>query len=155
MKIKLTVIGVILFIIALIFSLFAEKSKADPYIGLGYTVANSELPTGEFSYRFSEKWDASIQAIGAGATEKGDQDQVGIVSASRIVDPDWHLWKSKFFMRIGLAYVTDTPLVGHGNFRLGAGFDMGVWELEYMHYSSAGINDTNRGIDAIGIRVKL
>lgn len=148
MRVTLVHALIVIFIAALL-TFISKEAYSEPFIGLGYTAFNSELPTGEAGYRYG-KWDYTANAFAAGDTKKGLQEQVFAYSVSRIVQPGDH-----WFMRIGLAYVTETPLVGHGNYRLGFGYDFGAWEVEYMHLSSAGINETNRGVDAVMLRVML
>lgn len=153
-KLDKTMIGVGVFIILLILALQSEMSNADPVVSLGSTAFNSHEPYGEFGYEYN-KWEANIGIIGSGPTQKGDQGEVHVYSISRIVKPDWSFLKGKNYYRIGLAYVDDTPLVGDTNYRLGIGIDYGVFSIEYIHYSSSGIHETNRGIDAFQLRIDL
>ena len=141
------VTGIVIFII-LLFASFSKEADAAPTLALGMTAFNSTLPTADLGIRWHDKYEVNATVIGAGWTEKGEQLRTHIVSASRIVRPTDH-----YFMRIGLAHVSKNPLVGHGNYRLGFGFRGKQWELEYFHFSSAGINSTNRGIDGITARV--
>lgn len=151
-KVNLTALGVLLFVTILIFAFFAEDAKSDPYIGLGRTAFNSELTTGEIGWVFNERYDFKFNLIGEGATKKGRQPKLEIYSVSRIVEPGW----GKFFMRIGAAHVENSRLVGKTNYVLGAGFRFERVSLEFLHFSSAGINPTNTGIDVVPLlRLRL
>lgn len=154
MKIKYTVFLVAIFLIVLAFALRSEKSSAEPYIGLAGAVLNGDSTIGEVGYRFG-RWDVQAALYGDGDTRYGWQERTEIYSISRIVQPGWKTFGHDFFMRLGVAYAENHVLVGEPNFRLGFGWQIGQWELEYQHYSSANINQVNTGIDAIGIRVKL
>lgn len=155
MKIKYTIILVAVFLVILAFAMRSEEANADgPYIGLAVSVLNGDSSLGEIGYRYG-RWDYQLGLYGAGDTRNGYQERTEMASVSRIVTPGWRVMGQRFFMRLGVAYVNQHKLVGGPNFRLGLGFMLGDWELEYQHYSSANINQVNTGIDAIGIRAKF
>ena len=151
-KLSYTALAVGIFIVIILMAR-SDEAGAEAYIGLGSSIFNSHETTGEVGYRFGGKWDLQLAVIGEGETKKGHQGLVEILSVSRIVVPDWQIGRCDYFMRLGIAYVHDSPLVGRGNYRLGIGCNFGVWDLEYVHYSSAGINSRNTGIDGIGLRI--
>lgn len=148
-----TAVAVGIFIAALLLSR-CEEAKSEPYIGLGTAVFNSHVTTGEVGYRF-DKWDLQLAVFGEGDTKKGYQRHVEVISFSRIVVPEWRFGPCDWFMRLGIAYVHDSPLVGKGNYRLGIGCNFGVWDLEYGHFSSANINHRNTGVDGFGFRIRF
>ena len=151
-KLNYTVVAVIAFIIVLF---FAMKAEAEGYIGLGKSTFNSHMMTGEAGYR-KNNWDVGVQLIGAGQTKNGSNSPVWIGSVSHIVQPDWSIANyADLFMRLGVAYVRESNLVGDFNFRLGVGFDMELFEVELYHISSAGIWDNNTGIDGIMLRARF
>ena len=150
MKIKLTVVGVVLFTIVLLFALKSEEANSEGYIALGKSTFNAHMMIGEIGYR-QDGWDLGLQLIGPGETKRGDQAETYIASLSHIVKPGW----GDFFIRMGAAYVHDSNLVGDINFKLGVGWDFGPFEVEVGHISSAGIWKTNTGIDGAMLRVKF
>lgn len=153
MKIKPTWVFVILFIVVLVAARYAEA--AGPRIGLGFTVANSTLAYGEVGYEFDGGYEITAGQNGVGDTRNGPQREVSIFSASRIVRPDWYFFGARNYYRIGVAYVHGSPLVGDTNFRLGVGLEWRHVQVEYFHYSSAGIHQPNTGIDGLYFRLKF
>ena len=151
-NIKPTAVAVAVFIVVLVFAM--RDAEAGGTISLGTTVMNSSETFGEIGYRHNV-YEANFMLIGEGHTEKGIQDHVNVYSVSRIVSPGWPLLFGKNYYRIGLAYVDDSPLVGNSNYRLGIGIDYGVFSIEYVHFSSAGIHKTNRGIDGIMLKLDI
>jgi len=148
MKIKLTVVAVILFTI-LLFT--AMESEAEGYVELGKSTFNSHDMTGGIGYRNEAGWDVGLHLIGPGETKRGAQSETYMASISHIVKPGW----GNYFMRMGVAYVHDSNLVGDLNFKLGMGWDFGNFEVEMVHISSAGIWPRNTGIDSVILRVKF
>jgi len=153
MKYSKTAIAVVLFIIVLFGAMYSEKAKAEGYIGLGKSTFNSHSMTGEIGYRNENNWDIGFQLVGPGETKNGNQTEVYITSLSHIIKPGW-LWSS-YFMRLGAGYVHDSNLIGDLNFKLGIGFDFGPFEVEMVHFSSAGIWSPNSGYDAVMLRAKF
>ena len=156
MKINKTATLVVAFIVVLIFAVYSANSEAEnsPRIALGYSVGNSQLPWGELGYEYNN-WEVAVAQWGEGTTDKGSQDTVEVVSLSHVVRPHWNFLYGRNYYRIGVAHVNDSVLVGDTNFRLGIGLEWEHVQLEYFHYSSAGIHDTNTGIDGIQLRLKL
>jgi len=152
LKLNFTKIAVLTFIVVLL--LAANSAFADVRIALGQTAFNSTNTVGEIGYEWRE-WEASVGLIGYGSTKNGHSDEVWTYSLSKLVRPDWSFLGGKNYYRIGVAYIDDSPLVGGTNFRLGVGLEYKVFQVEYLHYSSAGIHKTNTGIDAIMLRIKL
>lgn len=155
MKINWTRLLVGAFIVVLLYAAIAAKEAwAEPgfRVGLGHTAANSSATWGEFGYEYSNGWELAASVTGAGDTHNGPQDEVTAVSFSRIVRPPWRLLGATNYYRIGVAYVDGSALIGDTNFRLGVGLEWSVFQLEYFHYSSAGIHQPNTGIDGIQIR---
>ena len=154
-KLNYTMVAVIVFIVVLFFAMFSERAEAEGYIGLGKSTFNSHMMTGEAGYR-KNNWDVGVQLIGAGQTKNGSNGPVWIGSVSHIIEPDWSIKNyADLFMRLGVAYVRESNLVGDFNFRLGVGFDMELFEVELYHISSAGISNNNTGIDGIMLRAKF
>ena len=166
MKFNLTRLFVVLFIIVLGWAAYEARAEnaangfskvSNPpglRISLGYTVANSTLPFGSLSYEHNNiEYDATI--IGEGNTQRGEQSQVYIFSASHLVRPPWYFLGAQNYYRIGVSHQNGSPLVGHTNFRLGAGLEWKVMQVEYIHYSSAGIFKPNTGIDGIQLKFKV
>lgn len=157
-KISATVGGVILFLIALLAA--TNDARGSEHAGdglritLGHTVANSHMTNGELSYEY-KGMELGYTLIGKGDTKKGYQDYVDVYSLSHIVRPSWCVWGACNYYRLGVAYVDSSPLVGRTNFRLGVGLEWRHVQLEYFHYSSAGIHETNTGIDGIQLRYKI
>lgn len=147
-----TGIAVLVFIVILL--LAAGSAWADPRIALGQTAFNSTNTIAEVGYEWRE-WEANLGLIGSGSTKNGHQDLVKTYSISKLVRPDWKFLGAKNYYRIGVAYIDDSPLVGGTNFRLGVGLEYKVFQVEYVHYSSAGIHETNTGIDAVMLRLNL
>lgn len=156
MKFNKTSAAVAAFIVVLIFAVYSASSNAEngPRVSLGYSIINSELPFGEIGYEYNG-WEVAASQWGSGKTKKGYQDPVNIYSLSHVVRPRWGVLGATNYYRIGVSYVDDSPLVGDTNFRLGIGLEWDHVQLEYFHYSSAGIHETNTGIDGIQLRLKL
>lgn len=151
MKIKPTMIAVIIFIIVLLFA--ASSAMAGQFrVALGYTVANSTLPYGEVGYELDNGVEFTAAEMAAGSTARGDQHEVQTVSVSKVVRPDWKFLGATNYYRIGVSYVNGSPLVGDTNFRLGIGLEWRIVQLEYFHFSSAGIHQPNTGIDGVQLR---
>jgi len=154
--IKPTAWAVLVFIVVLILAcLSAIEAHADPgfRFALGRTVANSSATLGEFGYEFASGCELTGSAIGASDTTRGPQGEVQALSFSRLVRPDWHLAGADVYMRLGVAYVDGAELIGDTNFRLGIGMEWRrVMQIEYVHWSSAGIHQPNTGIDGLMIR---
>ena len=91
---------------------------------------------------------------GKGDTRYGDHQQMRMISINRLVYPGW--WKNKLFIGLGISKVSQNqPLVGEWNYRPIFGYDGGVYKVYYHHYSSAGVNDMNTGVDGIVLRVEM
>lgn len=154
MKIKWTVVGVVTFIILLLVASYDARAENGARISLGYSLFNSTLPMGEIGYEYNG-WEAALSQLGEGETKNGDQGNVTVYSLSHLVRPHWSfLWGENYY-RLGVAYVDGSPLVGDTNFRLGIGMEYKVFQVEYFHLSSAGIHETNSGIDGIQLRFKI
>ncbi len=152
MKIKPTAIAVGVFIFLLLFAAFNASAEPGFRVALGRTVVNSATPWGEFGYEFPNGWELAGSVSGAGDTARGPQGEVSTVSWSRIVRPDWWLLGGRNYYRLGVAYVDGSPLIGNSNFRLGIGLEYRVFQVEYFHYSSAGIHQPNTGVDGLQLR---
>lgn len=160
MKIKgvitTTATAVVFFLIVLVFALDAEAKEKEgfiPYLELGTTVVHSTVRVGGAGVVLYKKWDVHVGVMGEGDTRKhGYQAQKVFYSFSRIVHPNWRVLGGELRPRIGIAYTPDFQLVGRRNYRLGLILHYSVFELEYFHYSSAGINDNNRGVDGLAVR---
>lgn len=153
-KFKWTVVGVVTFIIVLLAASYDARAENGARISLGHTVANSEVTVGEVSYEWND-WEAGAMLIGEGDTKNGEQSTVPVYSVSHLVCPEWSILGADNYYRLGVAYVDGSPLVGDWNFRLGVGLEWKVFQLEYAHLSSAGIYETNSGIDMIQLRYKI
>jgi len=156
---KKTAYAVVAFIIILIAAGYSMKSNADDdqffTIGIGQSVVNSHLKTGEIGYHIND-WEFNATLQEAGPTKRGDQDKVNIYSVSYVTEPGWGVWGVEPYFRLGVSYNDDSPMVGDTNFRLGIGVDFhNVWRVEYSHHSSAGIHDPNTGIDYVTINYKF
>lgn len=147
-----TRIAVVIFIVVLLIA--AGSAWADAKIALGQTVFNSTNTVGEIGYEWRD-WEINAGLIGQGSTKNGDTDTIAAYSISKLVKPDWKFLGGKNYYRIGIAYIDGSPLVGRTNFRLGVGIEYKVFQIEYVHYSSAGIHETNAGIDAIMLKMNL
>ena len=148
--------AVLAFIVILILALYSERGEARDgvVLSLGHTALNASQSTGEIGYR-AGRWEAALTRFGSGDTKRGHIDSAHALSLARIVRPGWGFLGGENYYRIGGAYVDAMPLVGHWNYRLGVGVMWDLVEVEYFHYSSAGINDINTGIDGIQLRLKL
>lgn len=157
MKFSYTKLAVALFLVVLLSAFVSERAKAQPVLSLGRTILNSQNTFGEVGYQFGERrqWELAASLIGQGWTTRGDIVRNEAFSLSRIVRPSWGFLGAMNYYRIGIAQVNGSPLVGGPNYRLGVGLDWGVVAVEYVHYSSAGINDPNTGIDGVQLRVPL
>ena len=153
-----TKILVAIFIILLIGAAFSEYANAQrvdpvddgPRISLGHTAFNKYETHGEFGYEWNQ-WEAAYSIQGS----SGVSDTTNIASLSRVVKPEWFVGHARNYYRIGVSHVDNSDLVGDFNFRLGVGLTYKVFAVEYFHYSSAGINDTNSGIDGFMIRFNV
>ena len=136
----------------LILLLIASNSCADTInIGVGKTVANSHLNTGEIGYE-SNGWEVQATLIEAGDTVYGAQSELKMYSVSYITEPEWSYKKLKPFFRLGVSYNSGSVLVGRSNFKIGVGFNFNkMFRLEYVHHSSANIHRPNLGIDYIAL----
>lgn len=149
MKIKKTAIAVVIFLIVLLLAMCNEANAEDgARVVLGKTMVNSSHTYGEFGYEY-KSWEVTIGQIGQ------EDDPAEVFTLSRIVRPDWKLFGATNYYRLGFAYVDDSPLIGDTNFRLGFGLEWELVQLEYFHYSSAGLHDPNTGVDGIQFRVKF
>ena len=149
-----TKILVVIFIALLVSAGFNEYARAaepvtnsGPRISLGQTLFNQYETHGEIGYEWN-RWEAAASIQG---TPEEDE-TTRITSLSRVVKPDWSIGPVNNYYRIGAARVHNSDLVGDFNFRLGIGLSHKVMSVEYFHYSSAGIYDTNTGIDGVMIR---
>lgn len=153
---KKTVYAVVTFIIVLILAGYSMKSNAqelDQYFqaGIGQSVANSHLKTGEVGFHVNN-WEFQATLMEEGSTKNGFQDQSQIYSVSYVTEPNWGVHGVDPYLRLGLSYNTESELVGDTNFRLGVGMNFNdVWRVEYSHHSSAGIHQTNSGIDYLTV----
>ncbi|WP_346839830.1 acyloxyacyl hydrolase [Microbulbifer sp. SAOS-129_SWC] len=158
-KLKPALFVVAVFVALVICAMHAESTNAGeppggPFLSLGHTALHSDNSVGEIGYRVGH-WEAAAALIGQGHTSRGDIERARAWSVSRIVWPSWQLLGADNYYRIGAAYVDGDPLVGDWNYRLGLGLSWGLAEVEYFHYSSAGINDPNTGIDGVQLRLRL
>jgi hypothetical protein len=155
---KKTAYFVLAFIVILILAGYSAKSSAEEgygTLGLGTTLINSELKTAELGYNY-KGWEVQGTLIERGSTKKGPQDYVKVVSVSHLVEPSWGYKGVEPYFRLGLSYNPESNLVGNTNFKLGIGVDFNeVFRLEYTHHSSAGIHETNTGIDYVTIVYRL
>lgn len=153
---KKTVQAVMLFIVILgAFLTFEKAEAAEPigYVALGHSTFNYYQTTGEIAYT-PGRWAIAAQLIGEGSYEGSKVETTKIYSVSRFVNAPFN--QGRPYARIGVAYVDDQmPLVGTWNFRLGLGYRAGRIRFEIGHYSSAGIWNTNRGIDFIQVGFSL
>ena len=146
-KTKVTV-GV--FALVLIAAGYAMNARADSvHIGLGKSLINSQLVVGEVGYE-RNGWEVQAALMESGDTKNGPQDQLSIYSVSYITEPGWGYKNIEPYIRLGVSHNTGSELVGTSNFRLGAGLNFNrVFRLEYVHHSSAGIHQTNTGVDYV------
>ena len=149
---KYTHLLVALFIGVLLLASYSARASDGAYITLGHTVFNSSVTNAELSYRHSD-WEFGVGQFGAeNSTRNGPQDVHGYASISRLVYPGWRVAGGENYYRLGAAYVDDSPLVGNTNYRLGIGIDWGVFQVEFAHFSSAGMHPVNSGIDSVQAR---
>jgi hypothetical protein len=145
--------GILAFIIVLI--LAAQDAYGDSAtIALGKTYLNSDATYAEIGYE-TRNWEFNLGLIGVGSTKDGPQTLVTTFGVSRLVKPNWCFAGGCSYLRIGVAGVHGSPLVGPINFRLGAGMDYGVFKVEAFHYSSAGIFEDNTGIDGVMLKMEF
>lgn len=142
------------FIVAVILALYSVETKAGPTIGLGQTFNKSSLSYGEVGYEWKD-WEATAGKMGEGQTDYGRQEPVNIYSLSRLVRPGWCIKSVCNYFRVGVSKVHGSPLVGEDNYRLGIGIEHTKVQVEYVHFSSAGIYENNGGIDAVMLRLKF
>lgn len=149
-KSKKTALLVALTLVIMAAMMYAQHSKAETYIGLGRTVANSSLTVPTVGYR-TANYGFELTGTGAGDTKKGYQSERAILSAYRVIDPQWCAWSACFKSAIGVAYAPNQELVGPFNYRLEffVSLDYGI-ELGLIHLSSAGFHERNTGIDVGG-----
>lgn len=149
-KSKKTALLVALTLIVMAAMMYAQHSNAETYIGLGRTVANSSLTVPAVGYR-TANYGFELTGTGAGDTKRGYQSERVILSAYRVIDPQWCAWSACLKSAIGVSYAPDQMLVGPFNFRLEfyAALALGV-EFAVIHYSSAGYHERNTGIDVGG-----
>lgn len=152
MRFKTTAIAVVIFILVLLWASFDARADSGMRIALGRTVFNSGAMWGEVGYEFQSGWELAASVSGAGETRNGAQGEVEAVSLSRVVRPHWRLLGATNYYRLGVAYVHDSPLVGDTNYRLGIGLEWPGFQVEFFHYSSAGIHRPNTGIDGVQLR---
>ena len=151
------------FVAAFLWAYSAEPARAEVpepaavVVSLGYTLANSDTSVGEVAWLLpGQRWEIGAMAIGQGSTRRGPiVGHVKVYSVSRLVRPGWQLLGGESYFRLGLAYVDGHPLVGPGNYRLGAGIRWPRAALELGHFSSGGINDPNTGVDGVHLRVPI
>lgn len=158
MKISKTFLGVITFIIVLIFAAYSARSEASEdmfHIGVGKTVINSELKVGEIGYEINN-WEFQATLMEEGGTKNGKQKQLEIYSASYLTKPKWGYKGIDPYFRLGVSYNNGSELVGKSNFKLGVGVDLhDIFRVEYVHHSSAGIHQTNTGIDYLMLNYQV
>jgi len=145
-----TKIAVGVFALVLIAAGYAMNARADSvHMGLGKSVVNSQLVVGEVGYE-RNGWEVQAALMESGDTKNGQQDQLSIYSVSYITEPGWGYKGVEPYIRLGVSHNTGSELVGTSNFRLGAGLNFTrVFRLEYVHHSSAGIHQTNTGVDYV------
>ena len=150
-----TALAVIIFVILLLIAGYT-RAEDGARIGIGSSIVNSHLKTGEIGYEWNS-WEVHYALQKAGDTKRGYQDQIHIYSVSYLTRPK--PLQNKYaspFIRLGVSYNDDSPMVGDTNFRLGLGIDFSeVWRLEYSHHSSAGIHNPNTGLDYITLTYKI
>lgn len=135
--------------------LAAQDAYGDPTIAVGKAHLSSDQSYGEIGYITKQNWEFNLGLIGAGETKYGYQD-VGITyGASKIIKPNWCFLGGCNYWRIGVSGVHNSPLVGPVNYRLGIGMDYGVFAVEAVHMSSAGIFEDNTGFDAVVLKMEL
>ena len=158
MKIRYTVVAVILFIVLLVLAMKSAEANEPSYegvrISLGHTVANSSATWGEIGYEFKNNWELAASINGADETRNGWQDKVYVASLSKVIRPEWRIFDARNYYRLGVSYLNESNLVGKTNYRLGVGLEWKHIQVEYFHYSSAGIHKPNTGIDGILLRLK-
>jgi len=168
-KTQVTVAGFLIILVWAIFS--SQKANADDiYIELGKTFINSSSSVGGFGYRIEQDtgaWDFHVGLMGEGSTDineskegffqseidSGTQTQEFFYSVSRIIYSNWSFMGVEIMPRIGLAKTNHFKLIGSNNYRLGMIFNFDVFEIEFVHLSSANINDINTGVDYLTFRV--
>lgn len=159
MKLKITQILVGVFVLVLCLAGYRDVSASDrqplrSYIELGRTMINSQVSVGGFGVRAHGRWDFHAGLMGDGQSKEGYQDQTFFWSVSRIFNPGWQvLFGCEIKPRIGIARTNHFSLVGDNNYRLGLLVACKKHEIEYFHYSSAGINDINSGVDGVSFRI--
>lgn len=157
MKINKTTLGVLTFILILIAAGYSAKTNAEQFatIGVGQTVINSELKVGMVGYEINN-WEFNARLTEAGDTKNGHQDQQETYSVSYLTKPQWGYKGIDPYFRLGISKNSGGELVGDTNFMLGIGLDFhDVFRLELIHDSSAGIHQTNTGIDQIVLSYKF
>ena len=112
-------------------------------VSLGKMIENTDEMTGQVSF---EAWDWVVSEQITRTTN--------IVSLAKKVDPQWCLIGC-FYQKLGVAYVSGSNKVGNLNYQLAMGFYFPTVEFEYYHYSSAGINRVNNGLDGFLFRLRI
>ncbi|MBN50000.1 MAG: hypothetical protein CMN85_10695 [Spongiibacteraceae bacterium] len=151
-----TAAAVAVFVCALIAALYSADAKADGVrLSLGKTFRTSDVTAGEVSYEMND-WELAATQLGQGETNKGRRDEaINLYSLSKMVRPGWCVGSVCGYFRIGVAHTPDALLIGDTNYRNGLGIETRVFQVEYFHYSSAGIHKPNTGIDGLMLRLKL
>lgn len=153
-NVSYTMAAVGVFLVILMLAVSCERAHAgEATFALGHTMLNSHMTVGEVGYRTDNRWEVTGTIIGEGGTKRGPQGHAYALMVSRVVEPRWSLFGAENYYRIGAGYVQDSLLIGNFNYRLGVGLDFDVFQLEYFHFSSAGINDVNTGVDGIQLRL--
>jgi hypothetical protein len=144
------IINTILFVIISASVLWCGFSEAaQPFIGVYKHGVNLDNPGIEIGLQ-QDQWEVQL-AFTQPDTKTYRRETIQIASLSR---------KFQFknvYARTGIAHVWGAEhLVGGAvNFRLGAGIELGKVQIEYMHFSSAGIHSPNYGLDMIGLRYRF
>lgn len=102
-------------------------------------------------YAFSE---VSINYLGYDFGVGGMSNDVEFASVTKTFDVT-----NGLFVRVGIARVHNSDIVGPWNYRSGIGYRRNIFSVEFSvefnHFSSSGLYYPNNGIDAIYVRVKL
>lgn len=161
MKIRYTVLLVILFAILFVIGLKAEAAEHEMHVGVGVGVANVETDVGhqQIGYRYDGRWYAEALRTGGGETDDGatleDNWRWSVgryvhFRRDRAVDP---------FLRLGAAYWRRAPsaLVGDRlTFDMAAGVELyDVVRVSWQHNSTAGRSEPNTGYDLVVLTLRL
>jgi len=154
-KWKETVFAVILFIVAFLAGSYSDEARGQDLsatVGVGHSVINSHLKVGIVGLKY-DRWELNARLMEAGDTKNSYQKQMETYSVSYITEPNIDFKGIQPYMRLGASYNTGSELVGNTNFMLGIGVDFHeIWALEFTHDSSAGIHQTNTGVDAVFLK---